>query len=296
MFIRPLVSRSLSQTPSQPQFNFTVRQLMGKRVNILSVLNDKLLVGPICIPCLFVMSSDGCHLSTIRIDYSDYYRLFDATWTPRGNILYSSYNNNEEEVGVISMSEKVIIGRTRMKSPHRFSVSSDNVIYLADWETGVYQSTDDGISWNEVFKPTDKRHCVEVIKVLSDHGEVFWCLESDSETFHLRVYSVDKKQDGTLNLSWVDISDFMTDGKPIDFSLNSCLSYDGDTNVFLSDFDNKAVHVFSMNGQYRCQLLSSEHITNWSYKLAVDVQNDVLYVGQSEGMVKGFELKYVAGV
>ena len=268
---------------------------MGKRVNTLSVLNEKILVGPICIPRLFIISPNGHHLSTIRIDYSDYYQLSDAIWTPDGNIVYATYNTDQEEVGVISVTEKVIIGRTRMKRPRRFSVFNDKIIYLADWEMGVYQSRDDGINWSHVFTPANQRHCVEVIKVLIDQREVFWCLESDNETFHLRVYTVERKPDGTLNMTWKDISNRPTDSKHIYFSLNSSLSYDGDMNIFLSDFHNKAVHVFLINGQYRCQLLSSNHIASWTYKLALDRKNNLLYVGQSEGMVKVLKLAYRAG-
>ena len=53
-----------------------------------------------------------------------------------------------------------------------------------------------------------------------------------------------------------------TNGKHIDLSYSIILSYDGNMNIFLSDSDNKAVHVLSVNGQYHCQLLSSHHIKN----------------------------------
>ena len=101
---------------------------------------------------------------------------WDATWTPRGNIVYTTCPSNK--VVVMSESGKVITTHTQMTLPQYLSVSSDNIIYLADSETGVYQSTDDGISWSLVFKSTDEWHCWQVIKVTTNHCDDFWTLEA----------------------------------------------------------------------------------------------------------------------
>ena len=60
-----------------------------------------------------------------------------------------------------------------MPAPRYFSSSYDDTIYLADEEIGVYQSTDDGFSWDLVFQPTDGWHSIEVIKVASDQIDNF---------------------------------------------------------------------------------------------------------------------------
>ena len=276
-------------TSSQLLTNFTVKKLKGFGVNILSAFNDKLLVscgGLFGLSQLFIYSLEGRHLSTITINDND--KLFDAKWTPHGEIVYTTLDSNK--VVVMSESGKVIATYTRMTEPRDLSVSSDNIIYLADSETGgVYQSTDDGVSWSLVFKSTDGCHCEQVITVTTDHSDDFWTLgNSVNKNYHLRVYSVDRRRSDD-NVTWRDINVTTTDGKHINFS-SSSLSYDGNMNIFLSDRANKAVHVLSVNGQYHCQLLSSLHIKNEPWRLAVDEERQLLYVGQWDGVVGVFKL------
>ena len=277
-------------TSTQLLQNFTVDQLKDLySVNILSVFNDKLLVS--CggnlfgLSQLFIYSREGRHLSTITINNKD--RLCDAMWTPRGNIVYTTCDSNK--VVVMSESGKVITTHTQMTKPRDLSVSSDDIIYLADSKTGVYQSTDDGVSWSLVFKSTDRWHCRQVIKVTTDHSDDFWTLGYiDNKNWHLRVYSVDRRHsDG--NVTWRDINVPTTDGKHIDLS-GSRLSYDGNMNIFLIDYSNRAVHVLSLNGQYHCQLLSSHHFKNNPCRLAVDKERQLLYVGQGKSVVGVFKL------
>ena len=275
---------------SQLLQNFTVDQLKNKRVNTLSVFNDKLLVGSAGLRQLFIYSREGRHLSTITTNNND--KLYDVTWTPRGNIVYTTRNS---KVVVMSESGKVITTHTQMTSPRCLSVSSDGIIYLADWKTGVYQSTDDGVSWSLVFKSTDGWHCWQVVKVTIDHSDDFWTQEkSDNNNYRLRVYSVDRRRsDGSATCR--DINVPTTDGENINLSVYCSLSYDGNMNIFLNDCDNKAVHVLSVNGQYHCQLLSSHHFKNKPFRLAVDKERQLLYVGQAKGVVGVFKLTYGDG-
>ena len=129
----------------------------------------------------------------------------------------------------------------------------------------------------------------------TDPSDDFWTLEqSDNDNCHLRVYSVDRRSPDD-NVTWRDINVPTTDGKHINLSEYSSLSYDGNMNIFLSDYDNKAVHVLSVNGQYHCQLLSSHHFKNKPCRLAVDKQRQLLYVGQAKGVVGVFKLTYGDG-
>jgi hypothetical protein len=188
----------------------------------------------------------------------------------------------------MSQSGKIIT-QTQMTDPRRLSVSTDNVIYLADWESGVYQSTDDGESWSLVFKSPDGGECLQVIKVIIDHSDHFWTIEW-KDNYRLRVYNVNKKGDD-INLTWSDVSLSTSLDTHILLDYNSYLSYDGDMNIFLSDWDNNTVHVFTVNGQYNCQLLSSTHI-NSPLSLTVDRKRQLLFVGQLGSVVGVFKFTY----
>ena len=266
-------------------FSFTADHLQGTLVIILSPFKNKLLLGCEELSQLFIYSNKGLYLSNITTT-DDNTPLWDATWTPSGNIAYTK--RKDGELVVMTESAEIIIKHTQMIKPRYFGVSND-IIYIADLHKGVYQSTDDGISWSLVFKSTAGRECEHVIKVII--GDDFWTLESDSTNKrHLRLYSVDRRHSKGL-VAWMDINVPTTDDKDIDL-LTSMLSLDSNMNIFLSDFNNKAVHVFSANGQYHRQLLSSDHMKNSPTRLAVDKDRQLLYVGQENGVIEVFQLTY----
>ena len=90
------------------------------------------------------------------------------------------------------------------------------------------------------------------------------------------MYSIERnRSDGVA--TWKDINVPVKNGAHINLTYISLL-YDGNTDIFLSDFNNKAVRVFSVNGQYNYQLLSSRHITNSPCILAIDKQSQLLHV------------------
>ena len=285
MFNRSAVIRPQLVTSAHLLLDFTVHHLTSSNFKIISALYDKLLVSSLGITQLFIYSSEGLHLYTIN--GTD--KLFDAAWTPRGNIVYTIYNGNK--VVVMSESGKVITTYTRMKGPKSLSISYDGIIYFADYKTGVYQSTDDGVSWSLVFNAILGWHCMQVIKVFTGHSDDFWTVMMNLDNSALlRVYTKDKRL-SDVNVTWRDLNVPSTNGKQI-FLPFSSLSYDGNMNIFLSDNRNKAIHVLSVTGQYHCQLLSSHHIMNEPIRLTVDKERQLLYVGQSEGVVAVFKLTY----
>ena len=257
------------------------------------MLNNKLLVSHCGSSQLFIYNREGRHLSTILTNNNE--KLWDASWTPRGNIVYTTWNH---EVVVMSESGKVIAIPTYAINPRYISVSNDNTIYLADWETGVYQSTDDGVKWSLVLKSTDGWNCCQVIKVITDYGDDFWMLEwkgiNERNIYRLSVCRVDNKSGSDGNEMRRDINVPTTDDKHIDLHYAKLL-YDGNMNIFLNDYHNKAVHVLSVNDQSHCQLLSSSHLKNNPRKLAVDRERQLLYVGQDKSVVEVFELTYGNG-
>ena len=162
-------------------------------------------------------------------------------------------------------------------------------MYITDWKTVVYESTDYGISWNLIINANDAWHCKQAIKVITDHSHDFWILEcNDTLKWHLPVRSIDsRRSDGSV--AWRDVNVTTTDGKDID--LTPCgLSYDGNMKSFLSNYNNKAVHVLSAIGQNHRQLLLPNHIKNEPCILAVDKRRQLLYVGQEKGVIEVFKL------
>ena len=296
-------------TSSELLFTFAVDQLKGSRVTIVSVFSDKLLIGCYLHNQLFIFNLDGHHLSTITSDDND--ELRDATWTPRGYIVYTTWISKR----VVSMSESgsVLATHTTMRAPQCLSVSDDGIIYLADFYEGVYRSADDGASWNLVFNSTDGWHCWHVIKVINDLSDDYWTLEqSDDKHYELRVYSFKsigrRRSDryATIRRDRPDCYIIRRDRskryitrKTVnlptadDKHINLCysnLSYDGNMNIFLSDWHSAAVHVLSANGQYKNELLSLDQIKFHPARLTVDGEHELLYVGQDDCVVSMFKL------
>ena len=272
-------------------FNFSADRIDDCTGTTSSVFNDKLLVS--CFGKthqLTILNLDGRRIVSVTINMDNNDALCDASWTPRGDIVYTTYFTYK--LVLISLSGKVNITHTHMVSPRYFSIA-DDIIYLADSITGVYQSIDGGLSWSLVFNSTSGWHCWHVIKVAIDNREDFWTVEENppEDVRHLRVYSVNRNLvNGKDIVTWRDIDTITTDGLRIQLYAHNSLSYDNNMNIFLSDWENKTVHVFSTNGQYRCQLLPSNNIRNNPYGLTIDRKHQILYVGQLNSIVGVFKL------
>ena len=120
----------------------------------------------------------------------------------------------------MSKSGKVINTRTHMAKPIYFS-ASDDTIYIADLQTRMYQTTDDGVSWNLVFISTGGKHCSLLVKVKisAEQRYDYWTLKkSKGKNCYLRVYSVnsgytlmDRKRNDN-SVTWRDIKVFTANG------------------------------------------------------------------------------------
>ena len=87
-------------------------------VNIMSVFKEKLLVSCRWSSKLFVYSIEGCYLLNMTTIDND--QLLDATWTPRGNIIYTTEHN----IRVVILSEfgEVILTQAQSLEPQYNSV------------------------------------------------------------------------------------------------------------------------------------------------------------------------------
>jgi hypothetical protein len=277
-------------TSAQRKRNFTVEQVKGGKcgVTVLSMSSDgQLLVGQYQDRQLHVYSGEGSHVTSINLLDGD--TLLEAVWTPRCHIVYTADNSSN----VVVMTQRGdVIAQTNTLVPFRLSISTDDVIYLADYRTGVYQSIDDGVTWSHVFNVDDGWHCVQVIKVSSgSNTQVFWTTEmlsADATKWRLRVYTVDKRKVDD-NVTWRNVT------LPSHVTVNlqqSKLAYDGYTNMFVTDYHNKAVHVWTVSKQYVCQLVSSQQLVGSPRRVVVDSQRGhLMYVGQGGGTVGVFELR-----
>ena len=253
--------------------------------NILSVFCGKLLISSdsAYLRQLLIISREGIHYKTLKFkNYNG--PLFDATWTPDGNIILAFSSTGI--IDKITESGK-IIHRQEYTENSMYGLSvSNNIIYLAT-KLGVLQSLDDGYSWSKVFEAPDGATICRAIKVNANYSEYLWTVEVKEDIsrkliYHARVYSMDKISTSD-KLTWKDIDSIA--GKHIDFRFSS-LSYDGNMKIFLSSFDDKTVHVLSVNEQCSCQILSSVQIKHNPLRLAVDDTRQLLYVGQDNGVVE----------
>jgi hypothetical protein len=267
----------------------------------------------------------------------------DAVWTREGNIVYTT--NNTKQVVVMTQTGEVK-AQTPMTDPRHLTGSThDDVIYLADYENGLQQSVDGGLTWATLFKPCSGGSFVQAVKVATDRDiDEFWIIEdTKSDTKPIRVVSLGDNSSQSLGS---DSNSFelvsMGQSSRLDTCLrddlqldNNCrassqyygkkrrlsiykrnrrgavvrnvvslpsqtlinlagsrLAYDGRTSIFLSDYKNKAVHVWSVNGQYDHQLLSSVDFTGKPSFLTVDEQRRLMYVAQSDSTIKVFKLRY----
>ena len=266
------------------QLSFIASQLQHYSVGILSAFNNTLLIGRTSFSQLFIYSSEGHHVSTITTEFND--TLMDATWTPRGYIVYTTLKTNK--VMVITKSGEVNTTHTHLVQPKYLSVSNDDVVYLAACTEGVYQSRDDGISWSLVFQSTNNWCLNYVIKVNSSNSDDFWTIEENSKKHNLRVYSMDRRRNDS-NLTSRDIK-ISTAERKQGYNPASKLLFDGKMSIFLIDIFLRTIHVFSANGQYQCQLDSYRHIKKIAHRLAVDMEHKRLYIGQGMGTVEVFKL------
>ena len=278
--------------------NITVKNFTSCEYPILSVFEDKLLIG--CAGCgicnnivdiLLILSPNGDKLTSISaVDNTG--PIQDAMWTPRGNIMYLGRNGIRDIIVVLSVNAEVIAVYTQLKStPGPFCLSNDGIIYVAEIEVGVHQSADDGVSWNVGFNPVDGWYCAYFLKVVLDNYEYFWTYEHlDDMRGRYRMYTVNRKQPDS-NVIFKDINITTIEGKQTCIGGNCRLSFDGNMNILLSD-NNKTVFAWSLNGEHHFQLLPPDLMNDKPYILAVNKDRQLLYAGESYGIIKVFQLKY----
>ena len=271
------------------QYRFKINQLKGVDVRILSLFEDKLLVGSTEENELFIVSIEG----RLILNFKTEHKLVDAKWTPKGNIVCSIDGNND--VLVISEHGKPISMYSEIGEPRSLSVSNEGIIFLGDYSNCLYESKDGGFSWNYAFENLDERYrwipqtgiadrskCFQAIKITTNEINQFWILEtSDENSAFLRVYSLDRKRTNKI-FSWREFN--------IILSTNSKLSYDGNMKIFVSDTLTTNVSIISVNSHHECFQLSTIQTTSCSHGLTFDRNHQLLFVGQEDGLIEVFKM------
>ena len=270
-------------------------------ITIISVLNDAVMIGCYLQSHLYIFSQHDQHFANFTVTGS----LIDAMWTPRGHILYTTIDKNKgtglvsrkvTSAGNMNDTSAIAIQTSSNQSiPSFFSVFNNKYIYLADPLSGIYQSNDDGNSWFSIINATGEWQFLHVIRV-GGNGENYWIWELNSATHiqRLRMYSLDANN---INA----IKDIGVKEVVIQFTYDITLnevpgrmqSYDGIEHIFVSNYQNKTVHVYSINGLYHCQLLSPDDINDYHpTTVMIDPQRQQLYVVLRDLFVKVFKLAY----
>ena len=272
--------------------DFTIDQMKGHFIHILSVYNKKLLVSDTGLSHLYLYNKfDMPYRQYSAISISNNDQLFDAKWTPSGNIVYTTLKSKRV---VVMLESGEVIHQMRMMNPQHLSVSDDDVIYLADQDAGIYQSNDDGASWTRVFKSSDDWKCTQVIKVSTHFTNLgddnFWMRGTKGDNNFLRKYikSTNYSDDTAI---WQEIPEIYVDGIPINLT-GSDMLYDGDTHtIFLSDWDRRAVHVLSADGIVKQEnaLLFTNRIGP-PFSITMDKISRLLYIGLNDGAVRMFSM------
>jgi hypothetical protein len=266
--------------------SFTLNSTKGLELNVLSVSSEgQLLVSLWDDRQLHVYSADYSHVTSITIFDSD--SVYDAVWTSRGNIVCTARRSN---IVVTILRSSDVMRQTNLLQPGYLSISADDVIYLISDHTSVFQSKDDGLTWNHLFNVSDDCKCWQVVKVSTDNNtDILWAVEYPFRDWRLSVYTVDKRRavGDRVTRRNVTVPSHVT----VDFS-NSRLAYDDHKSIFVTERGKKAVHVWSVSGQYVYQLVSPQQLILSPWRVAVDTQRHVMYVGHEKGTVSVYNLTY----
>lgn len=260
----------------------TVKQVADAKccVDIMSISkNGELLVGSSWNTksenFLHIYDTEGRHISTVKNLHGHNNYVHDATWTPRGNIVFTIRKQPAQVMTVTRTGD--VVATTKMNDALQLSVSADDVIYVACGTRGVYQSTDDGERWSRVFTCSENL-ANKAIKVSSDSNtDIFYVLGKYKAEWHLREYTLNRRKSNN-NVTWRDVTLIYSS---ISHELFFSMAFDGRMKVFVPKLKvDKALRVFTVSqqteGEGRLDL--SEYLSKDINQVAVDSHRNELYV------------------
>lgn len=278
-------------------FSFTVHHLIDSPwdadVSTLSVSSSgrQLLIGRERDDQLYIYGTNGSYLASIHLPNGS---LLNAVWTPRGNIVSTMRKQDQSQDYVVVMTPSGdVINQTWIedKDARHLSVFANDTIYLAGLDN-VYESADDGVTWNPVFQSYNTYGFLQAIRIPAVNQTMlsFWTVE-ENDNIHCRIHAFTETRRSGVNgssarnevaLSYQALADKICIG--------SSLMLVGESFVLVTDYNSTDVHVWSVDGQYVGQLLSSQYspaTLATSYQ-----QGHVLFVGQKHAVVSVYTLLY----
>ena len=211
--------------------------------------------------------------------------MIDATWTPRGDILYSLKDENL----LVKLSQNgTFISTLSLPSPYSFLVSNDDSIYVVSSLYGVFKLENEEQNWKLVIKLPFGWNYWQVINVVNEDSEELWTYVSTNYTrllFSCKLKNCESTlREKNFRFTAADISKILSgSSRPMACADNK--------HVILSDKINKVISVLPVNSTNYYKLLSKNDIRHKAYVIAVDKKLSRLYVGQERKTVTVFQLK-----
>jgi hypothetical protein len=259
-------SASLSRRNNLSTYYLLAVPELGNVVDILSVASDnQVLLSRQKQKKLYVYSEDGYLVTTVAVPFDD--RAIDAAWSPREHHIVCTTDKTQTTV-VMSVSGDVV-HHTQMIAPRYLSVSPDNEIYVTSTTNGIYYSTDNGTSWNILLSKRDYSwQFTQALKVTSNSDSsnyTVWVIEHNFPNWRLSIYTHNKR-------TWKDVALPNAQVK-VNFGK---MTFDGHTKIYMTDWSNNAVHVWSVDSRYVRQRISL--VERSVQNVAMNKQHTMLYV------------------
>lgn len=309
---------------SKPKWTVDIRRILragpvrvlhilhGSNVTIMSARYCRLLVGEVGGQYLDVYQTDTGHLlSTIQVydveaNDDSSCELHDATWTPDGNLIYSTYTGRIFAISITSAGkqlsapkERYTQNETDTRAKISFSVS-DDVIFAALRQTDrVLRSVDNGRTWDPLDTDGGGGMClvIALVRVNSIHGDKLWvsCSTSKGTAALFNSYAYNKTE-GAIGAS-TSLRLRLIDGdvdRQIFPQHYKYMAYDGHSNVILAETKEHSTWIFPASTTNNCiscstRLINSNNMSVNS--MATDVERAIVHIGY-RGIVHVYPLVY----
>ena len=268
----------------------TIGPMKNECVNILSFHEDKLLAGCAELNELFIYDLDTeSLLMTIKLPKSCD-KLCDAVWSFDCNIFCTC----DKQTFLLLGGE--VIKVDSLIDPRCLYVNQSHVL-LADYVNGIFvwrREYKDWINSSVYNKNNGDYHPWQVLliegteNILYTRNAVFLCVEFDSKKqcrLQKYVFSAYKGIEETKTIILKT-----NRNKILDVSKTS-IAVDAYCGIFVADCTTNGVYLFSLDGEFKCQLLSDTDGLNRPCKIALYTERKLLYIGQQNGEVHVFQMK-----